>query len=127
MMPAGPETGRRFSGLPPDRKGEGKAMEDAVVRAVQVLNEALARDPDGITRLVNLRAECNEALAAHPLIQVGVYGGVSRVGILGLLNAALGDSPSGVIGARGTAGSSGHFVRIKEFVDLRNERLDVLT
>jgi hypothetical protein len=102
-------------------------MEDSVSRAVRVLNEALARDPEGITRLVNLRAECNENLADHPLIQVGVYGGVHRIGVLGLLNAALGDSPSGVVGARGTTDASGIFVRIKEFVDLRTERLDVLT
>lgn len=103
-------------------------MEDPVTRAVSVLNEALSRDPEAVTRLVNMRAECNEALAAHPLIQTGVYGGVHRVGILGLLNAVLGESPSGVIGARGTPDSgSGIFVRIKEFVDLRPERLDVLT
>lgn len=103
-------------------------MEDAVTRAVAVLNEALARDPEAITRLVNMRVECNDRLASHPLIRTGVYGGVSRVGVLGLLNAALADSPSGVVGARGTTDSaSGLFLRVKEFVDLRTQRLDVLT
>lgn len=103
-------------------------MDDIVNRAVDTLNEALARDPDAMTRLVNLRAECNAALAAHPLIQTGIYGGVHRVGLLGLLNAVLGDSPSGVIGAKGTTDpESGLFLRVKEFVDLRKERVDVLT
>lgn len=103
-------------------------MEDPVTRAVAVLNEALSRDPAAITRLVNMRSECNDSLASHPLVQTRVYGGIPHVGVLGLLNAALGDSPSGVIGARGTpAGGDGAFVRIKEFVDLRQERLDVLT
>ena len=103
-------------------------MDDAVIRALTVLNDALARDPDAITQLVNMRVDCNAALAAHPLIQTGVYEGTHRVGILGLLNAALGDSPSGVIGARRALDlSSGQFLRIKEFVDLRNGRVDVLT
>lgn len=102
-------------------------MPDAVTRAVDTLNDALSRDREAVTRLVNMRADCNEALASHPLIQTGVYGGVYRVGILGLLNAALGDSPSGVIGAKGTTNESGMFLVIHEFVDLRNERLDLLT
>lgn len=103
-------------------------MDDVIARAVAVLNEALSRDPEAVTRLVNMRAECNAALAAHPLIQTGVYDGVHRVGVLGLLNAILGDSPSGVIGARGAADpASGRFLRVKEFVDLRAGRLDVLT
>ncbi len=103
-------------------------MTDAVDQALDVFNDALRRDPEAITRLVNMRAECNDSLAAHPTIQVGVYGGVHRIGILGLLNAALGDSPSGVIGARGTTDSAtGLFIRVKKFVDLRKKKLDVLT
>ena len=85
--------------------------EDPVSRAIEVLNEALERDPKAITRLVNQRIECNDALAAHTSIQAQVVEGVARVGVLGLLNAALGDSPSGVIGAKGTLeGASGRFV-----------------
>ncbi|MBL6946003.1 MAG: hypothetical protein ISR47_05145 [Rhodospirillales bacterium] len=103
-------------------------MEDAVTRAVNILNEALDSDPEALTRLVNMRAECNDSLASHPLIEVGIYGGVHRIGVLGLLNAALGDSPSGVVGARGPIHpDTGQFVRIKEFVDLRLERTDLLT
>ncbi len=103
-------------------------MTDAVNRALDLLNDALRRDPEAMTRLINLRAECNDSLAGHPLIQVGIYGGVYRIGVLGLLNAALGDSPTGVIGARGTTDpATGLFIRIKEFVDLRQEKLDLLT
>lgn len=101
--------------------------EDPVSRAIEVLNEALERDPKAITRLVNQRIECNDALAAHASIQAQVVEGVARVGVLGLLNADLGDSPSGVIGAKGTLeGASGRFVVVKRFVDLRDGKLDVL-
>ena len=76
--------------------------DDPVSRAVQMLNGALERDPEAITRLVNQRIECNDALAADPAIRAQVIDGVARIGVLGLLNAALGDSPTGVIGAKGT-------------------------
>ena len=102
-------------------------MTDPITKAIQVLNEALALDREGITDLVNMRVECNAQLAAHPTIQTGVYGGAHRVGILGLLNGALGNSPSGVIGAKGAmAGDTGHFYEIERFVDLREEKLDTL-
>ena len=102
-------------------------MSDSVSRAVKVLNEALERDPEAISRLINLRVDCNDRLAAHPTIQVADYAGVHRVGVLGLLNAALGDSPSGVIGAKGQIkADTGQFVRIKQFVDLRTEKFDEL-
>ena len=102
-------------------------MEDPVARAITVLNDALERDPAAITGLVNMRVECNDALSAHPTIQVGLYGGVHKVGVLGLLNGALGDSPSGVIGAQGKMDASGRFLRVKKFVDLRLEKVDVIT
>jgi hypothetical protein len=102
-------------------------MDDPVTHAISVLNEALERDPEAITRLINMRVECNERLAAHPTVQVGVYDGIHRVGVLGLLNGALGESPSGVIGARGRMeGDSGRFLNIKEFVDLRLQKVDEL-
>ncbi len=102
-------------------------MPDSISRAVNVLNEALERDPEAISRLVNLRVDCNDRLAAHPTIQVADYGGIHKVGVLGLLNAALGDSPSGVIGAKGQLkADTGQFVRIKQFVDLRTEKFDEL-
>ncbi len=102
-------------------------MTDPITKAVQVLNDALKLDRQAITDLVNMRVECNNELARHPTIQTGVYGGAKRIGILGLLNGALGDSPSGVIGAQGSmAADTGHFYEIERFVDLRAEKLDTL-
>ncbi|MGB0684291.1 MAG: hypothetical protein ACPGOV_16420 [Magnetovibrionaceae bacterium] len=102
-------------------------MADAVSKAIEILNEALRRDRAAITELVNLRVECNRDLSDHPLIQVGRYEGVYRIGFLGLMNGLLGDSPTGVIGAEGLADErSGRFKSIRRFVDLRNEKLDVL-
>jgi len=102
-------------------------MPDPIRFAVELLNDALERDAQAVTQLVNLRADCNERLAAHPTIKVQKYGDVHRIGILGLLNGALGGGPSGDIGAKGKIDpNTGKFVRIKRFVDLRTERLDVL-
>ncbi len=102
-------------------------MSDPVRHAVKVLNEALECDREAITELVNMRVECNDGLSAHPTIQVGMFKDVHKVGVLGLLNGALGNSPSGVIGAKGTMdGDTGRFLRIKRFVDLREEIVDVL-
>ena len=47
-------------------------MPNPVARAVRVLNDALKRDPDAITELVNLRVPCNDRLAAHPTIRIAV-------------------------------------------------------
>ena len=41
-------------------------MPDPVTHAVNVLNDVLERDPEAITRLINLRVDCNDRLAAHP-------------------------------------------------------------
>lgn len=102
-------------------------MSDPIEAAVTLLNEALERDPDALTQLINFRADCNEQLATHPTIQVQKYGDIHRVGILGLLNGALGGGPSGDIGAEGVLDQrSGKFTRIKRFIDLRADRLDVL-
>ena len=102
-------------------------MADPISRAVEVLNEALERDPEAMTRLVNLRVDFNSDLAGHPTIQVSRIGDVHRIGVLGLINGALGGGPSGDVGAEGPIDAeTGHFVRIKRFVDLRSERLDVL-
>lgn len=102
-------------------------MQDPVNHALMVLNDALERDSEAIRRLVNLRVDCNDRLAAHPTIQVADYGGILKVGVLGLLNAALADSPSGVIGAKGRVNAdNGLFIQINQFVDLRAEKLDEL-
>ncbi len=102
-------------------------MADTVTKALQVLNEAFALDAEAITRLVNLRVECNPGLAIHQTIQVGAYDGIAKVGILGLINGVIGDSPTGVIGAKGRIDSaSGLFTDVRAFVDLRIEKVDVI-
>jgi hypothetical protein len=77
-------------------------MTDPILKAIEVLNDALKRDPIAITQLVNLRIDCNAQLVNHPTIQSSVYHGVSKVGLLGLVNGIVGNSPSGVIGAEGS-------------------------
>jgi len=102
-------------------------MADAIELAVKRLNEALERDSEAVTALVNFRVACNDALASHPTIQVHRFGEVHKIGLLGLLNGALGGGPSGDIGAKGTVDpQTGRFTTIKRFVDLRSDRLDVL-
>ena len=102
-------------------------MPDPITRALKVLNEALERDAEAMTRLVNLRVECSERLSAHPTIQVGLYGGVYRLGVLGLVNGILGAGPSGAIGAKGRRDSrTGLLNKIHKFVDLRKEKTDLL-
>lgn len=102
-------------------------MADPIKRAVKVLNEALELDADAITRLVNMRVDCDASLAGHPTIRVSRYGDTDRIGVLGLINGAIGNSPTGDIGAEGLLNEkTGTFTRIKRFVDLREEKLDVL-
>lgn len=102
-------------------------MADTVTKALQILNEALALDAEAITRLVNLRVQCNPGLAAHQTIQVGAYDGVAKIGVLGLINGVIGDSPTGVIGAKGRIDSNtGAFTEVRAFVDLRVEKVDVI-
>lgn len=106
-------------------------MADTIKKTVAALNEALELDADAITQLINMRVDCNKALAGHALIQVQDYGQGSskthRIGVLGLINGAIGTSPTGDIGAEGALdGKTGNFARVKRFVDLRDEKLDVL-
>ena len=102
--------------------------DDPIAKAIALLNTALSLDPQAMTDLVNMRVKCNKELASHATIQSGQYQNEYRVGFLGLMNGALSDSPTGVIGAEGPLDeTTGRFNRIKRFVDLRLERLDVLT
>lgn len=68
-------------------------------RCVALLNEVLEKDPELAECLVEGRFPCNDAIAEHPTIQVGLYtedgkfdnvNGVPRVGILGILNGLCG-------------------------------------
>lgn len=102
-------------------------MSDPVARAVEVLNEALDRDPEAVTRLVNLRVDCNERLAAHPAIRAVRHGAGYRLGVLGLLNAALGEGAPGIVGAKGKADrNTGLFLRLERFVEVRRAGVDTL-
>ena len=74
-------------------------MADAVDKAIQVLNEALAADPAAVAVLMTMETSCNAALADHPSIQVGAYdhetgkptlAGPYWVRPLGLINGILG-------------------------------------
>lgn len=102
-------------------------MSDPISAAVNLLNDVLERDPKAITKLINMRVNCNEQLANHHTVQVHKFDDIYRIGVLGLLNGALGGGPSGVIGAKGKINpNTGDFIDIKKFVDLRRDRLDVL-
>ena len=103
-------------------------MSDPISAAVDLLNDVLERDPEAITKLVNMRIDCDERLANHPTVQVHKFDDVYRIGVLGLLNGVLGGGPSGDIGAKGKINrNTGEFTHIKKFVDLRLARLDILT
>ena len=102
-------------------------MSDPILKAIEVLNDVLERDPVAITQLVNLRVDCNPQLINHPTIQSSVYHGTSKVGVLGLINGIVGNSPSGVIGAEGSIErDTGQFTVIRQFVDLRNDKTDII-
>ena len=102
-------------------------MTDPILNAINVLNDSLERDPVAITKLVNLRVDCNSQLVNHPTIQTSAYHGVAKVGVLGLVNGIIGNSPSGVIGAEGTIDrDTGQFTVIRQFVDLRNDKTDLI-
>ena len=102
-------------------------MSDPILKAIEVLNDVLERDPVAITQLVNLRVDCNPQLVNHRTIQSSVYHGTSKVGVLGLINGIVGNSPSGVIGAEGSIErDTGQFTVIRQFVDLRNDKTDII-
>ena len=102
-------------------------MSDPIIAAVKILNDALERDPKAVTKLVNMRVDCNEQLAKHPTVQVHKFDDVYRIGVLGLMNGAFGGGPRGDIGVKGKVNrNTGEFTQIKKFVDLRMDRLDVL-
>ena len=90
--------------------------DPAIKRALDILNDALERDPMPLTQLLNARISCNERLTKHKFVQTGVYGGDHRVGVLGLINGILGYKQDG-IGAEGDIDPrSGRFVHVRRFV-----------
>ncbi|SDH08469.1 hypothetical protein [Roseospirillum parvum] len=89
---------------------------DAARRALDILNQALERDPEAITALVNLRVPCNEKLARHATIQTYLLDDSPRLGPLGLINGVLGLGRGG-LGAEGEVDPrTGRLLRIRRFV-----------
>ena len=71
-------------------KSEGVTIHDAV----KLLREINAADPVAFAKLINHRVECNDALASHPTIPVGVFpgGNLNKVtGLLGIINGLFSD------------------------------------
>jgi len=87
-----------------------------VQRALDILNDALERDPNALTQLVNARVTCTERLAKHKSVQTGVYDDTHKIGVLGLINGILGYKRGG-IGAEGDIDTrTGRFSRVRRFV-----------
>ena len=61
-----------------------------VDEAISVLNTVLEADPEATRYLIEGRVICNEALAAHPTVQVGEVNGRYYVGLLGVINSLFG-------------------------------------
>lgn len=59
-------------------------------RCVALLQEMIDLDAAAVTALCAARVPCNEALAAHPTVQVGGEVGAAEVGLLGVLNGLCG-------------------------------------
>lgn len=73
-------------------------------QAVDVLNSALAADPEATAALVANRVACNQAMADHPTIQVRGYdetetlsgeGDGFAIGLLGVINGLFGIDAEG--------------------------------
>lgn len=65
---------------------------------VRILNELVTLDMEAAKSLLNARVPCNAALAAHPTIEVGVYEGQTKVGILGVLEGLFRDRENPIFG-----------------------------
>ena len=59
-------------------------------RIINVMKRALAADPEAVRALIETRVPCNDALANDPTIQVVDDAGVTKVGLLGILNGIAG-------------------------------------
>lgn len=63
--------------------------------AIELLNDALNKDPMAMWALATTRVTCNEVLADHPTIQVGKYSDDYKVGLIGILNGIFGAADDG--------------------------------
>ncbi|MGB1875921.1 MAG: hypothetical protein ACPHGY_03215 [Rhodospirillaceae bacterium] len=93
-----------------------KSPDPNVQTALDILNDALTRDPMALTQLVNARVSCNEKLTKHKTVQTGVYSSEYKVGVLGLINGIL-DYKLGGIGAKGDVDPRNlRLLRLRRFV-----------
>jgi hypothetical protein len=66
-------------------------MSKVLQHAVDVLNRALAADPDAINALFAHRAPCNDELAHDPDVMVRAFDNEPQtVGLLGVINGCIG-------------------------------------
>ncbi|NKB44220.1 MAG: hypothetical protein GKS03_08055 [Alphaproteobacteria bacterium] len=93
-----------------------KSPDPNVQKALDILNDALTRDPVAITQLVNARVSCNEKLTKHKTVQTGVYSGDYKVGVLGLINGILGYKLGGIGAESDVDPKTGRLVRVRRFV-----------
>jgi len=63
--------------------------------AIDFLNELVKIDADALRALIGHRVPCNNGLVDHPTVQVGEFGGVFQVGMLGILNGLFGVNEDG--------------------------------
>ncbi len=95
---------------------EESYADPVTARAIAVLNEALERDPQAITALFNAKVSCSPSLARHRYVQVGVYDGENKVGVLGLINGILGHKIGGIAAEGEVDTRTGRFRRIRRFL-----------
>jgi len=62
---------------------------------VEFLNQLLEADRPAVAALIANRVPCNQVLADHPTVQVGVVHGGFSVGMLGIINGLFGTYPDG--------------------------------
>jgi hypothetical protein len=67
-----------------------------VDETIQLLNELLELDKNGVLALVESRVVCNEKLADHPTVQVRETADQITVGILGVINGLFGVDEKGL-------------------------------
>ena len=108
-------------------------MTDAIDKAVEVLNRALAADPGGITSMFTTYSPINETLAHEPAIQAFWDGDIPDrpgcyLGPLGLINGLFGTGACGhghiTAVLAGDPPSRGYAPPLPEEPFARFERLD---
>ena len=67
----------------------------SIDQAIQILNRFVKADPEAMRLLLETRVNCNETLAGDPTCQVAGWDGITKVGLLGVLNGLFGTIPEG--------------------------------